>query len=168
MIQSGKLSSTQSSSIRRLFSTPPPAGNSSRAGIAGNTLVELMMAVVILGIVFGSAFGVLGQGFNIIETSRDYTRVSQILQSEMESLRTKNWTELTALPASSNFTPDPDFVLAFKDRYTCTRVFTTLKVDQRTIVLTVTWRTRKGPVHERSYTTNYTKNGINDFYIRTF
>ena len=168
MIQSGKISSTQGISIRRIVSAPPPAGNSPRSVIAGTSLVELMIAVVILGMVFGSAFGVLGQGFNIIETSRDYTRVSQILQSEMESLRTKNWTELTALPAKAEFEPDPSFVLAFKDRYTCTRVLTKPEVDQRKILLIVSWKTRKGPLHTRFYTTKYTKNGINDFYIRTF
>ena len=168
MIQPGKLSSTQGSSIRRLFSAPPPAGNNPRTGIASISLVELMMAVVILGVVFTSAFGVIGQGFNLIETSRDYTRVAQILQNEMESLRTMNWTELLALPASEQFSPDAQFISAFADRYTCTRDITIPKADQRLIVLTVSWRSSKGPLHSRSYRTNYTKNGLHDFYIRTF
>lgn len=164
--QSNKLSSTRGSSIRRLSSARPLAGNSPQAGIAGITLVELMVAVFILGIVFTSAFGVLGQGFNMIETSRDYTRVAQILQSEMESVRTMNWAAITALPTSSNFTPDPEFIATFGDRYTFTRDIATPKVNQRTVVLTGSWQSRKGPVITRFYKTTYTMGGLNDFYIQ--
>ena len=164
MIQSDKISSTQGISIRRLLSTPRTAGNIPR-GITGNSLVELMMAVVILGMVFGSAFGVLSVGTGIIETSRDYTRVAQILQSEMEAMRTKNWTAITAL-TSGTFTPDPKFSAAFAARYTCGRVVTTPtgRPDQRQIVLSVSWKPSNGPRLTRFYVTRYTDGGLNDFY----
>ena len=164
MTQSDKISKKQGSSIRRHLSAPPPAGNSPR-GVAGTSLIELMMAVVILGMVFGSAFGVLDVGFNIIETSRDYTRVAQILQSEMEAMRTKNWTQITAL-TTGTFDPDPKFSAAFAARYTCGRIveMPLLKPDQRKIELSVSWKPRKGPRLTRFYTTTYTKGGLNDFY----
>ena len=165
MIQSGKIYSTQGISIRRLLSAPPPTGNITRADTAGNSLVELMMAVVILGMVFGSAFGVLGVGSGIIETSRDYTRVAQILQSEMEAMRTKNWTAISAL-TTGTFTPDPKFSAAFAARYKCGRVVSTPagRPDQKQIVLSVSWKPLKGPRITRFYITRYTKGGLNDFY----
>ncbi len=162
MIQSGKLSSTQGSSIRRLFSAPPPAD------IAGTTLIELMMAVFILGLVFASAFTTLSQGYTIVENARDFTRVSQILQNELESLRTISWTDITALPATETYQPDAIFTDEYGDRYAITRTITTPKVNQRELLVTVSFTDSLGRTRTLFYRTTYTKEGIGDFYYRTF
>jgi len=168
MIHTGKLFTTQGHSIRRFFSAPPPAGNSPKAGISGSTLIELMMAVFILGLVFAGAFSMLGQGYVIIENARDSTRAAQILQNQMESLRTKNWTELTAMPAKVTFNPDISFIGAYADRYTITRTITTPKVDQRDVVISVSYTDSNGRTRNPFYMTTYTKDGLNDFYYRTY
>lgn len=168
IIQSGKQSSTQGRSIRRLFSDPPPSGNSSQTIIAGTTLIELMMAVFILALVFASAFTTLGQGYTIVENARDFTRVSQILQSELENLRTKNWTDITALPTSETYQPDAAFTDEYGDRYAITRTITTPKVNQRGLLVTVSFTDSLGHTRSLFYSTIYTKEGIGDFYYRTF
>ena len=135
----------------------------------GYSLVELIIASGIMAIVFGTSFGVLGQGFKLMESARDLTRASQILQSEMELLRTENWATISTMAETSTFLPHAEFETEFQSRYTCTRkVVTSGKSDQRLITLRVAWTTRGGVDHERSYVTYYTKEGINDYYYRHF
>ena len=58
----------------------------------GFTRVELMISTVVLSVIFAGGFGALHQGNRLIEIARDETRAGQILQSEIEDLRTLNWT----------------------------------------------------------------------------
>ena len=58
----------------------------------GFTRVELMISTVVLLVIFAGGFGALHQGNRLIEIVRDETRAGQILQSEIEDLRTLNWT----------------------------------------------------------------------------
>ncbi len=135
----------------------------------GTTLMELMMAVMILGLLFGGAITSLGYGFFEIELSRDSVRVAQMLQSEVESLRTKNWTQLEALKGTSTISPDYDISGAeiFGGKYTLIRQLTTSKTDQLQLTLKASWKDTRGLPHERKFYTIFTKDGLNDYYYRT-
>ena len=65
--------------------------------------MELMIGVVIMGIALSCFYSALQQGFYMIENSRDINRVSQVLQDEMERLRTMSWYEIGELPESVDF-----------------------------------------------------------------
>ena len=70
--------------------TNNPASRASRAvgGKDGLALMEVMIATFLVLIVFAGGFGALAQGSRLIEISRDETRASQFLQSEVEDIRT--------------------------------------------------------------------------------
>ncbi len=46
-----------------------------------------MVAMVVILVIFAGGFGALSYGNKLIETARDETRASQVLQSEIEDLR---------------------------------------------------------------------------------
>jgi len=135
---------------------------------AGFTLMEVGVAAVVLTIVFMGTFGALIVGFNLIESARDTTRSAQMLQSEFEELRTMNWTDVTALPASETYSPSNDFVLAFGDRYRLTRTITSRAADQKEISVAVNWRDKSGSTKSLEYITWYTEDGFSDYYFRKF
>jgi len=139
-----------------------------RIGIAGKggfTLMEVGVAVTVLTTVFVGGFGSLLMGYNLIESSRDQTRASQILQSEFEEIRTMNWADLDALPATDTYAPSTDFVDAFGNKYSITRAVTNKHVDQKQISVVVTW-TEGAKTKTLEYITWYTEDGFSDYYFR--
>src|SRR6266498_2256567 len=72
------------------------------------SIVEVMVAVFLLGIFIISLFAGLSSGFAVVQLARENLRATQILVQKMESVRLYNWTELT----NSAY-----FKLSFKDWY---------------------------------------------------
>ena len=134
----------------------------------GFTLVELMISTVVLLVIFAGGFGALHQGNRLIEIARDETRAGQILQSEIEDLRTLNWTEVTELNAEAEYDPQSSFTNAYAERYDLTRVITTRSTTERLVTLFVTWNDNRGTPHTREYITLITQNGLYDYYYRSF
>ena len=58
------------------------------------TLVEVMVAVSLLGIVFVALFGGMSSGFALTRASRENLRATQILLERMEGIRLYNWNQL--------------------------------------------------------------------------
>ena len=77
------------------------AGRGSRKG--GYTLVEVMMAVLIVSLILVAGYGTLAVGFNTTRATREELRATQILIDHMEGLRAFNWSELTDPNNSPNF-----------------------------------------------------------------
>ncbi len=143
---------------------PPPARPRRRAGY---TLVEVMVAsvVVLLGIV--TAITAIQRGFQSLDYARNLSVASQLMQSEMEEIRLKNWSQLQALQAAGDATLKADSAAgAAAGRYTCTRSVRLLKEDMLEITLTTTWRGYDGRLQTARLITRYGKNGLSD-YIST-
>jgi prepilin-type N-terminal cleavage/methylation domain-containing protein len=134
----------------------------------GFTLIEVMAAVSIIVLVFFSCFQALIIGFRIIEDARFSTLASQVLQSEMENLRLKNWVQLGALPASGTFDIESSMVTATFGKFTCSRTIADAGTDLKQVTLVLTWDSTDGHPHSRRYTTYIAKDGLNDYYYRTF
>ena len=134
----------------------------------GSSLVDVMVGVTILGLVFATSFAATGQGLSIIESARDHTRAAQILQSEVERIRTLNWSALEALPSTGAFSPGAEFSDKYANRYHCARDIGDRRTNQKLLNVTVSWTAQDGILRNRSYFTYITKEGINDFYYRTF
>lgn len=148
--------------------TPRPDNFPARRARNAFTLVEVMVASVVL--IFGivSAIGAMQSGLQAMDRARQVAFATQVLQSEMERLRLKNWTqleELQAAAATAAFAPDAAGG-ARAARFTCTRTIATLRPDLKEIVLTAEWRTFDGRPQTTRLITRYGKNGLND-YIST-
>ncbi|HLP26202.1 MAG TPA: type II secretion system protein [Acidobacteriota bacterium] len=128
------------------------------------TLVEVMIASLVL--VFGivSAISAMQSGVRAMDRTRKLALATQVLQTEMEQLRLKSWTQLDALAGTSTFTPDS--TASGASAFTCTRRITSPKSDMREITLTAEWRGSDGRPQAAKLITRYGKNGLND-YIST-
>ena len=68
------------------------------------TLVEVLVAVALIGLVFTSFYAALSAGFASIAVARENLRATQILAEKMEVFRTFSWTELNGGNIPTNFT----------------------------------------------------------------
>ena len=59
------------------------------------TLVEVLIAVVGVGILMVTLYAAISQGFAIIQTARENLRATQVLQEKMETMRVYNWDQIT-------------------------------------------------------------------------
>jgi len=124
------------------------------------------MSVAVLGLTVASTLVAMQMGFAMIETARNNTLASQILQSEIEELRLLNWDRLTDL-TDGNFPLEGSFPSSVADRFTCSRTFATPRAGIRQVTLRVEWKSNKGVSHSREYTTFFSKEGLNDYYYRS-
>lgn len=133
------------------------------ASKAGMTLIEIMVGAFVLVMVFVSTFAVIQQGFEMIDVSRNTGLAGQILQSEIEDIRLKNWANL---PSDGTTTITlPSAFASVASRFNATRTVTSLNSEMKKITVQVTWTAYTGRSHTRRYETYYTKGGLNDYYV---
>jgi prepilin-type N-terminal cleavage/methylation domain-containing protein len=77
------------------------SGKAVRRRRAGFTLVEVLIAVLGVGIMTVTLYMAIGQGFAIIQVARENLRATQVLQEKMETMRIYNWDQIT----DGNFIP---------------------------------------------------------------
>lgn len=142
---------------------------------AGFTLVEMMVAIGIVGLVLAAAFSNVGGSLRTMETARDYTRVAQILQSELEDVRTMSWSDLETLQAATGgdwevMDISEEFHEAFGTRYeTYRRVQARDGLsDQKEIVIRVDWTNAHGLTVSKYTSCWFTENGLHDYFYRSF
>ena len=68
-----------------------------RKGDKGFTLVEVFISVVVFGIFIASIFQYFKYNLNLHESARDLNRVTQIMQYQMENLRSTKWADIPKL-----------------------------------------------------------------------
>lgn len=115
------------------------------------------------------AGGLIGirRGYELIGNSRDYTRISQILQSEVESLRTLAWEDLIELSDNTLIKVETQFDLSAYDAYTVRRKIYTESSTLRRVEVTVSFKNDQGRLVTLKYLTFFTKGGVNDYFYRT-
>ena len=154
----------------------PPAPRIRRPRQRGFTIVEVMMAAIVMVLGIVTSLTTLQFGMRAVDTARNMTLASQIMQSEMEIMRLQNWSQIIALPASA--TVDPATTISsgssttldamlntIASRFTCTRTVADIagRADIKLITLTVTWNGVDGRSHSLTYQTRYAKNGLSDY-----
>lgn len=108
----------------------------------------------------------ISRGFKIVEDSRNYTRVSQILQSELESLRSLAWEDLIELSDNEKIEVDTQFDTSAYDMYTVRRKIETEADDLRRVILIVSYKNSGSRLITLRYVTFFTRGGLNDYYYR--
>jgi type II secretory pathway pseudopilin PulG len=157
--------------------SPASARRGVRRSTRAVTLLEVMIATMVLALTITSSLLVLKSGFQMIETARYTTLAGQILQSQMEKLRLLSYTQLQGCEDSNNtphgpstFTPDLVQTVAGTlnqlNRFTsCTQSITPgSTTNVINILLTATWTGSDGMSHTRTYYTQYAQYGISDLF----
>lgn len=126
-----------------------------------------MAAAGILAFAISTSIVTMQRGFATLDTARNLTTAAQIIQSEIERMRLKDWATITAYPTSQT-TIDVDSVFtdntAIGNRFTLQREIASPEADMRQITLTISWKSIDGRTVRRSLTTYYYRNGLYDFF----
>ncbi len=129
------------------------------------TLLEVMLATAVLALGIVTAITTLQRGLQAIDTARNYTYAAQLMQSELEQLRLKNWTQLDALQSAGPATIATNPVASSaRTAFHCVRTVTSPKTDLKEILLISTWRGYDGQPHTVRLLTRYAKNGLYDYF----
>ena len=133
----------------------------------GFTLVEVIVAMTIFTLVIAGGLVGVSRGFDLIGLSRHHTRVSQILQSEFERLRTLSWVEFQELPQQAEVDIQTEFSTSAYDAYAVVREIIVEESDLARVELSVTYTNQNQRVVTVKSQTFFTKGGVNDYYYRT-
>jgi Tfp pilus assembly protein PilV len=129
------------------------------------TLVEVMIAAIVLALAITTAITTLVHGFRAVDSARHFTFASQVMQSEMERLRLKSWAQLQAMQESADTRVEAASVAGtMSESFVCTRTISDLRTEMKEIALVSTWRGIDGRPHTARYITRYSKNGLYDYF----
>ena len=129
---------------------------------SGFTILEAMIATIILGLVLGSVVAVASQCLRYLSDIRRTARSSQVLQQKMEDIRLLSWSQLQVVPGTFTDPSDTNRVYAGTiaqtpyDSYNGTT--TVMK-----LTLTVTWTNQVGRVLTNSLSTMVSNGGLNKY-----
>jgi prepilin-type N-terminal cleavage/methylation domain-containing protein len=140
---------------------------------AAFTLVEVLVAVAVLGIMVSGLFGGFGMTFKGVQLDRENSRAIQILVEKTEMLRVYNWDQLTGVDAS-NAIP-ATFTAPFYPssnnggfQYQGTVLVTNVPLgvnysnDMRAVTVTLNWMSGKAP-RTRAMTTWVSQYGMQNY-----
>ena len=141
------------------------------------TILEVMLAASVMVLAIATSITTLQKGFSSLDTARNITIAGQIMQSEFEKMRLRDWSVIStyATGTATTVTIDPSFstgnsIIAnrsFSLTRTVTPITTTTGVGMRQIKLTTRWTTFTGGTLERSYTSYYGQNGLYDYFYNS-
>lgn len=131
----------------------------------GFTIVEVMMAAVILVVGFIGMIDAMAVSSAMMDTARRQTLADQIINHEIEKLRFKDWTYISGLPtASTAVTIDSQFnpaMTASGATYTLARTLTNPdpSTNLREVNFTITWvvKTSRRDSSNAQLTFSYTR-----------
>lgn len=148
-----------------------------RAPQGGFTIMEVLMATFVMALTISTSVTTLQVGYRSIDTARNMTLAGQILQSMIEDIRLKQWTEINAMAASttgpiSTFDTTGSFsgfsatATKMLSRFTFNRAVSDMtgQTGIKKIILTATWTGIDGRSTSVKYTTYYAQSGLYDYY----
>jgi prepilin-type N-terminal cleavage/methylation domain-containing protein len=146
-------------------STAKTSPRLSRRSQAGYSLVEVSVAALVVGILIASILSTVTHGFGILARSRETLRAHQILQQEVETVRTYSWSQMTN---NVNFgtTNVSDsgvvyWVTRSADSYGNSTNYGSNHLKKVTI--SIQWTNMTGDSMRKSMTTLVSQNGLNDY-----
>src|SRR5687767_15976905 len=137
------------------------------------SMVELLVAMAVLGVMFVSLYSGFSAGFAIIELARENLRATQILQEKMETIRLYTWDQIN----TAGFIPT-NFVESFYAVGTNTNVAglsytgsvtiasapvnSSYSNELKSVNIEVRWKSA-GVVRKREMSTLVTRNGLQNY-----
>jgi len=140
---------------------------------SGMTLVDVVMAVAVLGVMASGIFGSFRYGFFTLQLVRENQRATQIILEKVETIRLYNWEQIQPtnnfIPATFTDVYDPQAASSAQGTtYTGTvtvancPLSSSYAANLRLLTITLQWATRDIP-HTRSVTTYIAKDGIQNY-----
>jgi type II secretory pathway pseudopilin PulG len=140
---------------------------------AAFTLIEVMAASGLAGIMFVSVFAGLTGSFQMVQINRESLRASQILLEKMELIRLYNWNQVTGadsttfVPATFSGAYYPDGSnggVLYSGTVTIANapITETYASDLRVVTISLNWTSGNVP-HTRSMTTYVSKYGLQNY-----
>lgn len=138
------------------------------------TMAEVLIASVLLAFVIMASLTALSQAYGFIRHARMVTLASQIMQSVMEDLRLRNYSELKAYAAQSqpvdfaSTLASERFTSVFTTGFALSGNFTTVVAStpgnpgKISVSLTVTW-SENGSAFSRQTLTYFGEQGMSDY-----
>jgi Tfp pilus assembly protein PilV len=149
----------------------------SSATRAGFTIIETMLAALVMALGISTSLTALQFGLRATDTARNMTLAGQIMQSEIEILRLQNWAQISALLEREVVDPTTTITTGYGSSLDSTlstiasrfRVVRTVqdisgRADIKLISLYVTWTGVDGRSHRLTYQTRYARNGLADYF----
>lgn len=143
----------------------------------GVTLVDVVMAIALLGVMASGIFGSFRYGFFTLQLLRENQRATQILLEKVETLRLYSWDQVntpgfipTNLPLE-NYDPEAPAGQRGVTYYGTVTAPTNVSwsgsppsysTNMRQLTVTLRWTTQNIP-HTRSLTTYIAKDGIQNY-----
>ena len=136
----------------------------------GFTAVEVIIGASLMSTLIAGMIQLIDQGNYLVELARDNTRVTQLIQSEVEDLRTLNWTDLQQMEGFQKVEIEGQFAQSFAHEYFC-YVYITDSADNPTdkkwVWVYAGWTDSNERTHWVYYFTQFSKDGLNDYYYRS-
>lgn len=141
------------------------------------TLAEVMVAVAVLAILLVSLFAGFSFGFNVIKSTREDLRATQIMLQKIEGLRLCTWNELNAqcpfnfTEAYASVSGTNSSAVVYSGTVTLspnTTLPSAYQSQVQLITVTLTWKTSRGDgnaplVHTRSMQTQAAYYGLQNY-----
>ena len=139
---------------------------------SGMTLVDIVMAVAILGIMASGIFGSFRYGIFTLQLVRENQRATQIILEKVETIRLYSWDQVNSngfVPVTFTDVYDPRASgsgqgLTYSGTVTIANcpLASSYASDMKQLTVTLNWSTRDIP-HTRSITTYIAKDGIQNY-----
>jgi prepilin-type N-terminal cleavage/methylation domain-containing protein len=140
---------------------------------AGFTLIEVMVASALVGIIFTALLAGFTMSFQSIQVDRENSRATQIMIEKTEVIRLYNWDQITGADTNTfvptTFTapyyPDNNnggFSYDGRVAITNVPISSTYSNDLRSVTITLNWVSGKAP-RTRSMTTWVSKYGLQNY-----
>lgn len=139
---------------------------------AAFSLVEVLIAVAIVGVLVITLYGALASSVTLVRACQENERVTQILSDKMDTLRLYNWTQMTNGFISTNFVLGIDPLdTASQPYYTGKIAITQAPIPESyrsnllQVIVTVHWVSGSRP-QTRSMSTYVAKYGLQTYIMR--
>jgi hypothetical protein len=131
------------------------------------TLVEVAVTAGVLALAITTSITTMQRAFSNLDTARNISTASTILQSEIENERLFTWAKL--IDATYQPTLGTEYLRnpAVAGRFSISRTSTFVpnrSSQEIQVTVTVRWRNYDGRSLARSFTTYFTQGGLNDFF----
>jgi Tfp pilus assembly protein PilV len=139
------------------------------------SLVEAMVGIFLFTMVAAGIVQLLTLGYKTMASAQDRVRATQIIQYQIETLRSTPWDSISASAGSTTIAVDqygipttgaPEIPFTWS-QFSFNQTLTMTETDYCDATFTLKWTDAQVKEHTQTFQTAFTKNGLNAYYTRT-